>query len=71
MKNDKKPLVMSNYDNDGLFFGRLSLLECRLSFMYCKKCYRKVDLTWARCHCCGNPINQENVTNDENMIKKL
>lgn len=39
MKNDKKPLVMSNYDNDGLFFGRLSLLECRLSFMYCKKCY--------------------------------
>ena len=39
--------------------------------MYCKKCYRKVDLTWARCHCCGNPINQENVTNDENMIKKL
>lgn len=39
--------------------------------MYCKKCYRKVDLTWKRCHCCGAPINQENVTNDENMIKKL
>lgn len=39
MKNDKKPLVMSNYDNDGWFFGRLSLLECRSSFMHCKKCY--------------------------------
>lgn len=39
--------------------------------MYCKKCYRKVDLTWTRCHRCGTPINQENVTNDENMIKKL
>ena len=37
--------------------------------MYCKKCYRKVDLTWVRCHCCGNPINQENVTNDENSFE--
>lgn len=31
MKNDKKPLVMSNYDNDGWFFW--SFVPVRMSFV--------------------------------------